>query len=46
MTPVVAKTLLDWEPTVQLQEGLKLTVENFRDRMNKSTDSAILGSRS
>jgi UDP-glucuronate decarboxylase len=41
-----AKTLLDWEPTVQLQEGLKLTVENFRDRMNKNTDSVILGSRS
>ncbi|PAX53069.1 UDP-glucuronic acid decarboxylase family protein [Brunnivagina elsteri] len=41
-----AKTLLNWEPTVQLQEGLQLTVANFRDRMNKNTDSVILGSRS
>ncbi|WP_088243065.1 UDP-glucuronic acid decarboxylase family protein [Calothrix rhizosoleniae] len=29
-----AKTLLNWEPTVPLQEGLKLTIEDFRDRMN------------
>jgi UDP-glucuronate decarboxylase len=28
-----AKTLLDWEPTVPLQEGLKLTIEDFRDRI-------------
>ncbi|MCV3216301.1 SDR family oxidoreductase [Plectonema radiosum NIES-515] len=28
-----AKTLLNWEPTVPLQEGLKLTVEDFRDRI-------------
>lgn len=28
-----AKSLLDWEPTVALQEGLKLTVEDFRDRL-------------
>jgi UDP-glucuronate decarboxylase len=28
-----AKTLLNWEPSVPLQEGLKLTVEDFRDRI-------------
>lgn len=28
-----AKSLLDWEPTVALQEGLKLTVDDFRDRL-------------
>lgn len=28
-----AKSLLDWEPKVALQEGLKLTVEDFRDRL-------------
>lgn len=28
-----AKTLLNWEPTVPLQEGLKLTIEDFRSRM-------------
>jgi UDP-glucuronate decarboxylase len=28
-----AKTLLDWQPTVPLQEGLKLTVEDFRERI-------------
>lgn len=31
-----AKTLLNWEPTVPLQEGLKLTVEDFRDRIKSS----------
>ena len=31
-----AKTLLNWEPTVPLQEGLKLTVEDFRDRIKNS----------
>ncbi|BAZ37250.1 NAD-dependent epimerase/dehydratase [Calothrix sp. NIES-4101] len=41
-----AKTLLNWEPTIPLQEGLKLTIEDFRDRMNKNTDSVILSSRS
>jgi UDP-glucuronate decarboxylase len=29
-----AKTWLNWEPTISLQEGLKLTVDNFRERMN------------
>ncbi|MCA1994055.1 MAG: GDP-mannose 4,6-dehydratase, partial [Coleofasciculus sp. S288] len=28
-----AKTLLGWQPTVPLQEGLKLTIEDFRDRI-------------
>jgi UDP-glucuronate decarboxylase len=29
-----AKTLLNWEPTVPLQDGLKLTVEDFRNRIS------------
>ena len=29
-----AKTWLGWQPTVPLREGLKLTIEDFRDRMN------------
>lgn len=29
-----AKTLLGWEPTVPLREGLKLTIDDFRDRIN------------
>jgi UDP-glucuronate decarboxylase len=29
-----AKTLLDWEPTVPLQEGLERTINDFRERMN------------
>lgn len=33
-----AKTWLNWEPTIPLQEGLKLTVEDFRQRI-KSADS-------
>ncbi|GCL39534.1 NAD-dependent epimerase/dehydratase [Sphaerospermopsis reniformis] len=28
-----AKTLLNWQPTIPLQEGLKLTVEDFRQRI-------------
>jgi UDP-glucuronate decarboxylase len=28
-----AKTWLGWEPIVPLQDGLKLTIEDFRDRM-------------
>lgn len=31
-----AKTLLDWQPTVPLQDGLKMTVEDFRDRLTES----------
>lgn len=30
-----AKTLLNWQPTIHLQEGLKLTIEDFRERMGK-----------
>jgi UDP-glucuronate decarboxylase len=37
-----AKTWLNWEPTIPLQEGLKLTIEDFRDRIqgdgNNSTN--------
>jgi UDP-glucuronate decarboxylase len=29
-----AKTWLGWEPTVPLREGLKLTIDDFRSRMN------------
>ncbi|MBW4508686.1 MAG: SDR family oxidoreductase [Scytonematopsis contorta HA4267-MV1] len=29
-----AKTLLNWEPTVPLQEGLERTINDFRERMN------------
>ncbi|TVP62371.1 MAG: SDR family oxidoreductase [Nodularia sp. (in: Bacteria)] len=32
-----AKTLLNWEPTIPLQEGLKLTVEDFRNRIQSDT---------
>jgi UDP-glucuronate decarboxylase len=28
-----AKSLLGWEPTIPLQEGLKLTIEDFRNRV-------------
>lgn len=28
-----AKTWLNWEPSIPLQEGLKLTVEDFRERI-------------
>lgn len=31
-----AKTLLNWEPTVPLAQGLKLTIEDFRARMTNS----------
>ncbi|WP_017304837.1 UDP-glucuronic acid decarboxylase family protein [Spirulina subsalsa] len=30
-----AKNLLGWEPTVHLQEGLKQTIDYFRDRLNQ-----------
>ena len=29
-----AKSWLNWEPTVPLQQGLKLTIEDFRSRIN------------
>ena len=28
-----AKTFLGWEPTIPLEEGLKLTIEDFRSRL-------------
>ncbi len=31
-----AKTFLDWSPTVSLQEGLKLTIDDFRDRVTQA----------
>jgi UDP-glucuronate decarboxylase len=30
-----AQTLLDWEPTIPLQDGLKLMIEDFRQRFQK-----------
>ncbi len=35
-----AKTLLNWEPTIPLQEGLKLTIEDFRNRMKTDVKSS------
>ncbi|MBE9041264.1 SDR family oxidoreductase [Oscillatoriales cyanobacterium LEGE 11467] len=29
-----AKTWLGWEPTIALEEGLKLTIDDFRDRLS------------
>jgi UDP-glucuronate decarboxylase len=37
-----AKTHLNWEPTVPLKEGLKLTVEDFRTRINDKQSSAVV----
>lgn len=34
-----AKTLLGWEPTIALQEGLKLTIDDFRARYEASKSS-------
>ncbi|MDZ7959709.1 MAG: UDP-glucuronic acid decarboxylase family protein [Aulosira sp. DedQUE10] len=34
-----AKTLLNWEPTIPLQQGLKLTIEDFRNRITKESVS-------
>ena len=36
-----AKTLLGWQPTIPLQEGLKTTVEDFRDRLTAEGDSLL-----
>lgn len=38
-----AKTLLNWEPTIPLQEGLKQTIEDFRERV-KITEKAVANS--
>ncbi|PZO45710.1 MAG: NAD-dependent dehydratase [Leptolyngbya sp.] len=37
-----AKTFLDWSPTISLQEGLKLTIDDFRDRVTQAeTETAV-----
>ncbi len=35
-----AKTWLNWEPTIPLQEGLKLTIEDFRDRIQSDINNS------
>jgi UDP-glucuronate decarboxylase len=35
-----AKTWLNWEPTIALQEGLKLTIEDFRDRIQSDVNNS------
>jgi UDP-glucuronate decarboxylase len=29
-----AKTYLDWSPTIPLNQGLKMTIEDFRSRLS------------
>jgi len=36
-----AKTLLGWQPTIPLPEGLKTTVEDFRDRLTEEGYSLV-----
>lgn len=36
-----AKTLLNWEPTIPLQEGLKQTIEDFRERVQTTEKPAV-----
>ncbi|MBD2206496.1 SDR family oxidoreductase [Calothrix sp. FACHB-1219] len=36
-----AKTLLNWEPTVPLQQGLKLTIEDFRNRIKTDNKQLV-----
>ncbi|MDZ8054496.1 MAG: UDP-glucuronic acid decarboxylase family protein [Aulosira sp. ZfuVER01] len=36
-----ARTLLNWEPTVPLQQGLKLTIEDFRNRIKTDTKQLV-----
>ncbi|MEH1908794.1 MAG: UDP-glucuronic acid decarboxylase family protein [Nostoc sp.] len=36
-----AKTWLNWEPTIALQEGLKLTIEDFSDRIQSDAKNSI-----
>ena len=36
-----AQTLLDWEPTIPLQEGLKLTIEDFRSRIKSDIKEPV-----
>ncbi|MBW4429345.1 MAG: SDR family oxidoreductase [Nostoc desertorum CM1-VF14] len=35
-----AKTWLNWEPTIPLQEGLKLTIEDFRARIENDVNNS------
>lgn len=35
-----ARTWLNWEPTIPLQEGLKLTIEDFRDRIQSEVKNS------
>jgi UDP-glucuronate decarboxylase len=35
-----AKTLLNWHPSIPLQRGLELTIQDFRDRLAPSTAGA------
>lgn len=35
-----AKTWLDWQPTIPLETGLKLTIEDFRSRLSANAPSA------
>lgn len=35
-----AKTLLNWHPSIPLQQGLELTIQDFRDRLVPSTPRA------
>lgn len=36
-----AKTLLGWQPTVPLQEGLKLTIDDFRERLSSPEEKLV-----
>lgn len=36
-----AKTLLGWEPTIPLQEGLKTTIDDFRERLTAEGYSLV-----
>jgi UDP-glucuronate decarboxylase len=36
-----AKAFLNWTPTVPLQDGLKLTIKDFRDRLSHSETNAV-----
>lgn len=37
-----AKTWLGWEPTIPLAEGLKMTIEDFRGRINNSSEKSAV----
>jgi len=36
-----AKTLLGWQPTVPLQEGLRMTIEDFRERISSPEEKLV-----